>query len=131
MKFAEPYSYERMRDQGAFNLGHAPVYVIQPQATIVQEDPGTSTRDRERLLQGLGAVYSPRRAAELLPGDDASNRAWLREQGLVHTRNGKEEVVWDEVLEKLKGAPTDAPTPAKTGRTRRGEAPIPRFGLRR
>ena len=62
-----------------------------------------SVRDEERLIQGVGAVFSVRRAAELLPGRDDNNRRWLRAQkGLIRkAANGADVVVWGEVLDRL------------------------------
>jgi hypothetical protein len=91
--------------------------------------PGTSTRDRERLAQGAGAVFSPRRAAELLPGDDTQARRWLREQALIHALNDKEVVVWQEVLDRLRGQP-DGPAAGVAPRgISSGREPLPRTDL--
>jgi hypothetical protein len=85
----------------------------------------SSLRDQERLQQGLGACFSPGRAAELLPGTDAANLRWLRQQGLVRTLpTGKEIVVWQEVIDHLTSKPQPQPKP-----TRRGSKSMPRFGL--
>jgi len=103
-------------------------------AEVTQAEPRPkqrSLRDAERLAQGLGAVYSPRRAAELLPGDDKRNRAWLRQQGLVHrTEVGKEVVIWAEVVDVLKAAPSIGANARTTARRRRRSADsLPRFDL--
>jgi hypothetical protein len=90
-----------------------------------------SLRDAERLAQGLGAVYTPRRASELLPGCDRRNRVWLRQQGLIHRAdNGKEVVIWAEVVDLLKRAPAIGAIPKVTARRRRRTASnLPRFDL--
>jgi len=62
---------------------------------------GTSQLDRDRLLQGEGAVFSLRRAAELLPGDRHHMSQWLRQCGLVSYINGRPVVVWRSVLDFL------------------------------
>jgi len=90
-----------------------------------------SLRDAERLAQGLGAVYTPRRAAELLPGCDHRNRVWLRQQGLIHrSEAGKDVVIWAEVVDRLKDAPTIGAIPKVVARRRRRTASnLPRFDL--
>lgn len=93
---------------------------------------GRSLRDRERLLQGLGAVYTVRRAAELLPGNDADNRAWLRQHGLVRVVGGTEVVVWAEVLDMISGRREDAPDAPPPARRRKGKkrAVLPRVEIK-
>lgn len=88
-------------------------------------------RDAERLAQGLGAIYSPRRAAQLLPGDDKRNREWLRREGLIHRSDiGKEVVVWAEVVDRLKRAPSIGASAKISARRRRRSADnLPRFDL--
>lgn len=109
---------------GSYSVPAAPPALGTPPVPVF---PGTSTRDRERLLQGTGAVLSLRRAAELLPWDDAPARAWLRAQGLVHKVNGKEIVVWEEVLDRLKeqGTPATTAVSCKTHRGSGGQS-VPR-----
>ena len=90
-----------------------------------------SLRDAERLAQGLGAIYTPRRASELLPGCDRRNRAWLRQQGLIHrTDTAKEVVLWSEVVDRLKRSPAIGASPKVAARRRRRAASnLPRFDL--
>lgn len=90
-----------------------------------------SMRDAERLAQGLGAVYTPRRASELLPGCDRRNREWLRQQGLIHrSEAGKDVVIWAEVVDRLKAAPAIGAIPRVVSRRRRRTASnLPRFDL--
>lgn len=64
-------------------------------------------RDRDlhgdRLALGAAAVFTVSEAANLLHGNDAVNRSWLRDHGLVATGpNGGELVVWGDVLEALR-----------------------------
>ena len=90
-----------------------------------------SLRDRERLRQGVGAVLTVRRAAELLPLNDADARRWLREKRLVRVVLGTEVVVWAEVLEALSsssGSTGDSP-PAPPARKRRKSKVLPRVEI--
>lgn len=111
--------------------------VVRVQAALAEQPPpgaGTSTRDRDRLAQGRAAMFSLRRAAELLPLDDEEAAAWLRRKGLVQTlgrtKGGRQRqvVVWGDVLdaraaeaeEKEKGKKDKVhrlPTPGKLRRS--------------
>lgn len=62
-----------------------------------------------RLLQGVGAVYSVKTAASLIPWNNAEARAWLHGEGLVRTRNGHKYVRWVDVLNAL-GPDLEKPT---------------------
>ena len=66
-----------------------------------------SHRDAERLAQGAGAVYPLGRAAELLPMDDKEAMSWLRQSGLVRLVAGREMVVWQDVLDRVRDANPD------------------------
>lgn len=63
-----------------------------------------SSRDADRLAQGAGAVYPIGRAAELLPMDDKDAVQWLRRSGLVRLVAGREMVVWQDVLDRVRDA---------------------------
>lgn len=54
---------------------------------------------RERL--GLAAILSLDHAADLLPLDRASARAWLLERKLVRVLDGREVVRWGDVYAEL------------------------------
>jgi hypothetical protein len=73
--------------------------------------PRKSRRSHDRLLQGVGAVYSVGRAAELLPWSDAKSREWLQRSGLVRVVEGKAIVVWCDVLNLLRRDEGDEPEP--------------------
>ena len=88
-----------------------------------------SRRDEERLAQGAGAIFSPRRAAELLPGDDKVNREWLRSEGLVHkSPTGGDIVIWSEVQERL-GDPSKTKDSKPVTDPRPPKTTLPRFDL--
>ena len=67
-----------------------------------------SIRDVNRLHQGAGAVFSLRRAAELLPIDDVLAREWMRTQNLVRTICGREVVTWRAVLAAIEAGELQA-----------------------
>ncbi len=57
----------------------------------------------ERRIQlGLGAVFAPSEAAELLPMGYQRAMHWLRQRGLVRLVEGAEVVVWLEVVDALR-----------------------------
>ena len=101
-------------------------------AAMSAERPGTSVRDRERLVLGRDAVLSLGRAAELLPLADGEARAWLHAHGLVATveigGRTKELVHWGAVLDQLKpsGERDDA---RKQGKRRPKRSGLPRVDL--
>ena len=101
-------------------------------AAMSAERPGTSVRDRERLVLGRDAVLSLGRAAELLPLADGEARAWLHAHGLVATveiaGRTKDLVHWGAVLERLK--PSGEPGPRRTrGADERRRSDLPRIDL--
>lgn len=57
--------------------------------------------EQSREALGRDAVFSVRRAAELLPVRDAKGRKWLREKGLIRLIDGQEVVIWGDVLDAL------------------------------
>jgi hypothetical protein len=62
----------------------------------------------DRMTLGSAAVLSLSTAARLLPVRDADARMWLRARGLVRHLEGREVVIWGDVLDALedpKGKP--------------------------
>lgn len=92
-----------------------------------------SLRDVERLFQGRAATFSVRRAAELLPGDDKRNRAWLRSQaGLIRkAANGEDFVIWGEVLDRHPTKDSNEESEARSKPKRTGGLPRVSLGGRR
>ena len=74
---------------------------------------------REAL--GRDAVFSVRRAAELLPVRDSNARKWIRDKGLIRLIEGQEVVIWGDVL--------DALSVAQPATRRAPRAPARRVGL--
>lgn len=72
---------------------------------------GEGRRER-RMALGDAAVLSLAQAAEALPLREADARTWLREQGLVRFLDGREVVIWADVLVCLRAPVVDEPTPA-------------------
>lgn len=84
------------------------------------------SRDEARRQLGRAAVFSESEAVRLLPFRDATARAWLRDQGLVHCNDALGRyVVWDEVLIAL--GRNEQPQEEH----RRAASRLPRAGLRR
>jgi len=79
-----------------------------------REASRTSRRLALRLALSAAAVLSVSQAAGLLPMGDADARQWLRAQGLVHVLEGRDVVVWGDVLGCIRDAvvtPTAPPPP--------------------
>ncbi len=76
-----------------------------------------------RLHQGGGAVLTLAKACELLPISDHVARADLLEAGLVRRYCGRQVVVWEDVLNHVRGdaLPTDTEQAAP-----RPSAPLPK-----
>lgn len=75
----------------------------------------SSERAQARRQLGEAAVLTPAQAAQLLPWDDASAGEWLRRRGLVRRVDGREVVIWGDVLEAIRSGGQDAsPPPART-----------------
>ena len=55
----------------------------------------------DRLRLGVAAVLSVGRAAELLPLRDADARALIRQADIVRYLDGREVVVWGDVLDRV------------------------------
>jgi hypothetical protein len=68
-----------------------------------------STRHRERVLMGSGAVLSLAEAAALLPLADSDARQWLVGRGVVRSLAGRSVVRWSDVLDEL-GRGDDEPS---------------------
>mgnify|MGYP007046922749 CR=1 FL=1 len=64
-------------------------------------------RNLERLLVSPGAILSLEKASELLPIAKRDARTWLRQRGLVRDLEGRDVVVWADVIAALQ-APTEA-----------------------
>lgn len=60
--------------------------------------PGTSVR---RPLQPT-SVLSTAQAVRALPWREADARAWLRREGLVHRVDGRDVVIWGDVLDRIR-----------------------------
>ena len=65
---------------------------------------GSSQRLRVRAALGAAAVVSVRVAAEWLPWSDQDARLWLRRRGLVREVDGREVVVWGDVVAAIRGS---------------------------
>lgn len=61
-----------------------------------------SDRAAARLTMGSGAVLSLSEAAAMLPVADRDARAWLRARCLLRDLDGREVVVWEDVLGALR-----------------------------
>jgi hypothetical protein len=57
-----------------------------------------SVRDAERLALGADALLTVRRAAELVPGDDRTNRQIILQAAIVCDHGGRKLVRWGDVL---------------------------------
>lgn len=92
-----------------------------------------SERAQGRLQLGAGAVLTVQLAAELLPWRDTKARQWLDERGLVHEVRGYGRVViWGEVLDELRLAPTAAvPVPTEPPPPSAPRRPAPKGRLPR
>ena len=55
---------------------------------------------QDRLSLGAGAVFTLREAARLLGWTGAE--AWIRRQGIVRRVDGRERVVWGDVLDAVR-----------------------------
>jgi len=55
---------------------------------------------RERL--GEAAVFTLSAAAELIPLADTDARRWLRARGIVRNLNGRELVIWGDVVSAIR-----------------------------
>ena len=80
--------------------------------------PARSSRATVRLALGDAAVLTPAQAAQLLPIGDTEARAWLHEAGLVRLLRGREVVIWGDVLQALRDAPTTTEPTAPPPRAR-------------
>lgn len=68
----------------------------------------------DRLVVSPGALLTPTAAARLLPMGDGAGLAWLRREGLIRVVDGREVVVWADVLAALPEPPrTAAPVAAR------------------
>lgn len=83
-----------------------------------------STRALERLQLGMGAVFSPSRAAELLPGDDTANLREIRRLKLVRRWNGRDVVLWGELVALIAGPPAPDAEPPAPQRRRKARKPL-------
>jgi len=90
----------------------------------------TPTRRDLRLLLGVAAVLTPAQAAELLPWRDADAREWLDRAKLVRRVDGREVVIWGDVILALRGEEkaNKPPAPEPPTRRRRGVG-LPRVRL--
>ena len=70
---------------------------------------------------GADAVLSLQQASRLLPLGDRAARAWLRDEGLVRRIQGREVVVWGDVLNRIR---EDEETPAAAA-VSRGRVRLP------
>ncbi len=70
-----------------------------------------SRRHEERLAQGLGAIYSVKTAAALLPIGDTDARRWLHQNGLVRQMEGRPVVCWAGVVEALRAQHNEVQKP--------------------
>lgn len=81
-------------------------------------------------MLGVAAVLSPAQAAELLPWRDADAREWLDRAKLVRRVDGREVVIWGDVILALRGEEraSEPPPPQAPAQRRRG-AGLPRVRL--
>lgn len=63
----------------------------------------TSRRD-ERIALGAAAVVTVHEAVKRLPIADRDAEAFIRERGLIRALQGREVVIWGDVLDALRGA---------------------------
>ncbi len=68
----------------------------------------SSQRDDERLSQGRDAMLTLRRAAELLPGNDADNRRALLAAEIVRDGDGRKMVRWGDLAALFPSAAEEA-----------------------
>ncbi len=64
----------------------------------------------ERIHLGASGVFALSKAAKLLPLRDSDARGWLRQKGLVLNLEGREVVVWGDVVEALRAHDITPPT---------------------
>lgn len=83
----------------------------------------SSERARARRELGEAAVLTPAQAAQLLPWEDAAAAEWLRRRDLIRRVDGREVVVWGDVVEAVRQgdtatarSPTRAVTPLRRSR---------------
>ncbi len=70
------------------------------------------TRHDQRLLLGLGGVYTLQVASELIPGmHETEAREWLENEGLVRTVRGRKLVCWVDVIERIRGTAIETGEP--------------------
>ena len=74
--------------------------------------------DNQRLTLGRAAVLSLSNAASLLPMRNAEARAAIRRARIVRQLEGREVVVWGDVLDALLPSPPGCPSPLPTPRRR-------------
>lgn len=55
----------------------------------------------DRLILGNAAVLTIRTAARLIPLRDSDARKWLRASGLIRSLDGRELIVWGDVVALL------------------------------
>ena len=60
---------------------------------------------KDRLHLGGAAILTLSSAAKLLPVRDSEARAWLRARGLVRSLEGRDVVIWADVVRALSDAP--------------------------
>lgn len=75
-----------------------------------------SNVERRRRELGAGAVFSLSEAAELLPMRTAEAVEWLRAGGLVRQLQGREVIIWGDVLARLRDgdpAPANSTPPTR------------------
>lgn len=71
-------------------------------------DPVVRPDRRElRVLLGGAAILSVSEAAAWLPIGDHRARRWFREAGLIRRLDGKEVVIWSDVLAAVRGGGLD------------------------
>lgn len=81
-----------------------------------------------RLTVSPGAILPPSVAARLLPMGDAAALAWLKREQLVRSVDGRDVVVWADVLAALPECPRDAAPARATSRSARSDARFRRGG---
>jgi len=85
---------------------------------------------RDRPSNGVLRVSE---AVMRLPMRDSDARAWLRREGLVGDLDGREVVVWSDVLDRLRVAPPkerpERPRKARKPKTQRPAPSLPSAGL--
>ena len=83
-------------------------------------------RIERAVMEFRGGIFRFSTAVKLLPIRDAAARRWLRREKLVRDLEGREVVVWDEVVDRL--SEREIPRRARR-RGRKPKTPLPRVSL--